>query len=334
VRDYRAEHYPSEEMEVCQKNIDMFFKFMHKRHMIWYRRFVKKLPRKKWTKDKILKKHKYTNIYRELDRGTLWYLKYIAEPWKEKFDKLNNKKEKRLAIRELIWKTGLYRLCNRVETFEEVGIPSYKKYDSVKYTKKLNKILKRGDSVMTSAHLTCPTSKGKTKVQGYVDALDSLHSKVNDFSKRIKKCKTMKEIFTMFRESFCIGPFTAYEMLCDLMYVKAIPFTEDDWANVGPGAKEGIKLLYPSSKGKQIYERMVQLRDEQHEHLERLGINFKFYEKFTKGHLSLRSIEHSLCEFSKYWLQRKELGKVRMIFEPDTHKSIVSSEGDEILNKR
>jgi hypothetical protein len=101
------------------------------------------------------------------------------------------------------------------------------------------------------------------------------------------------------------------------------PFKEDDWANVGPGAKEGIRLIYPSAKGlREIYPKMVQLRDEQAQHFERLEIDFPFYERFTKGHLSLRSIEHSLCEFSKYWLQRKELGKQRMKFAPDMNRIV------------
>lgn len=336
MREYRKTHYPVETMEVCQENLDMFFNFANERHLIWHRRFIEKLPQEQWTNDPILKNTKYTNDYRELDRGTLWYLEHVVKPYEEDQN-----------FENLLWKTIMYRLCNRIETFEECGFPDYNVYDASKvendYCAKLKVIADRGCPVMTSAHLTCPTPAGYMKYEGFVMAINSLyHNMKEGLAKQVKECKTLKEAFQTVCQVFCVGAFTGYEICCDLMYsrsigVNGIPFTEDEWANVGPGATEGIRLLYPSSavglnKKSRIYERMVQLRDEQHKHFERLGIKFKFYERFTKGHLSLRSVEHLLCEFSKYWLQNKGLGKVRMKFEPDSHKSIIK-EGDQIITK-
>ncbi len=342
MRDYRATHYPDETMEICQENIDLFFNFMNERHNIWHRRFIEKLPREQWTEDPILKTTKYTNIYRELDRGTLWWLKNIGAKflnYKEFCDKILTLKEDNkvelemnnaLELKGLVWQTIIYRLCNRIETFEEVGFPSFNNYDVENlnnvYYQKLATIADRGDPVMTSAHLTCPTPSGYTKSEGFMFALRSLYNNLDSLVAGIQQAKSSKAVFEELKAIHCVGNFIAYEVLCDLMYVQAIPFAEDDWANVGPGAYEGIRLMYPSSavgkqKSKNVYTRMQQLRNEQHQHFERLGIKFKFYEKFTKGHLSLRSIEHSLCEFSKYWLQRHSLGKVRLKFEANAHQT-------------
>ncbi len=63
MREYILEHYPKEQEELNQENLDLFFNFMNERHNIWHRRFVKKLPREEWTNDSILKVTKYTNIY-------------------------------------------------------------------------------------------------------------------------------------------------------------------------------------------------------------------------------------------------------------------------------
>ena len=335
TRTYRETHYPSESIDVCEENIEMFFRFMYNRHMIWHRRFVEKLPKKEWTNDAILKETKYTNIYRELDRGTIWYLDNVAS-------KYNPCEEN--SFRDLLWKTCIYRLCNRVETFEEVGFPDFDTYDNTilnnEFWSKLNKIALRNQPVMTSAHLSCPTRGGLSKVEGFIEAVHSLYSNLNMLCNKIPQAQSLPTVFSLLQVVHCVGVFTAYEIICDLMYTRSIgtdfvsgdktvfkPFKEDDWANVGPGAKEGIRLLFPSTKGKHsIYNRMVELRDKQNTYWDEFDLDFIYYEKFTKGHLSLRSIEHSLCEFSKYWLQKHGLGKKRMKFIPDDNR-IVNKNG-------
>lgn len=326
-REYRDVYYPDDSIEVEQKNLDMFFRFMYERHEIWRNRYINKLPQEQWTNDLILKQYKYTNIYRELDRGTIYWIEKIGNLFKNDL----------IDFKTMLWQTTIYRLCNRIETFEEVGFPDFKYYDYTNlhnsFWEKLHKIEERKEAVMTSAHLTCPTTGGNTKVEGYVTAINDLHKKLDELCLEVKMCKTSKEVFETLRQVHCVGVFIAYEILCDLMLVESIgetdekgnfiPFKEDDWANVGPGAIEGVRMIFPSTKGKiNIYNRMVQLRDEQHKHFERLGIKFNFYEKFTQGHLSLRSIEHSLCEFQKYWLQRLGLGKQRMIFNPNKNRIV------------
>ena len=345
IRSYRDEYYPSEELETCEKNIDDFFQFIYERHMIWRRRFIDKLPKEQWTENLILKNYKYTNVYRELDRGTLWYLKNIAEPYVKNYDESQHSRQmvrndNIVLLKKLVWETVLYRLCNRIETFERIGIPDMYDYNHDelhnKFWEKMHEIELDGKAVMTSAHLTCPTTFGKTKVEGYIEAINDLHKKLDQLVFDIKKCKTSEQVFNELKSVHCVGNFIAYEVVCDLMYTQSIgcngvPFVEDDWANVGPGAFEGIRLLYPSTTGKRnIYARMKQLRDEQDIHFKRLGITFPYYEKFTKGHLSLRSLEHCLCEYQKYWLQGRGLGKQRMIFNPNTHVTNVK-DGDVLV---
>src|SRR5271169_6765859 len=102
-----------------QKNLNLFFQFMYERHLIWYKRNILKEP-PPWTKNKILRDNKFTNIYRELDAGTLWYVQHVytkaTECWKEDLGR---------SERNLIWYTVIYRLINRVETFEKVGFVPY-----------------------------------------------------------------------------------------------------------------------------------------------------------------------------------------------------------------
>jgi len=325
-RAYRKEYYPSEELEKCQENIDGFFEFMHERHLIWYRRFIKNFPREKWTKDHILKTTKYTNVYRQLDRGSLWFIKNIMNPYL----KLKKGKKKKKAFKNFVWQTIIYRLCNRIETFEEVGIPDYYNFDPEEFYGRLKAITDRGQSVMTSAHLTCPTPKGLKKYEGYLLAIFDLYKKLDFICKELKNADSAEKIFLIVKSIHCVGGFIAYEVYCDFCYAKIGGFTTNDFVNVGPGAREALKLLYPSTKSQfAAEERLRQLHHNQNKHFKHLGIKFRWYNGYepVKDQLSLRSIEHSLCEYSKYWLQTRNLGKKRMIFLPDSHNSILSEDG-------
>lgn len=317
--------WPSKELDEYQKNIDAFFRFMHTRHMIWYRRFVLKKQRP-WTMNKWLRDYKFTNIYRELDRGTLWYLQNILPKFVMKFD-VNNGKVKMSWLKDLVFQTTIYRLLNRIETFEEVGVPKLTTFDPEDFEAKLRVIANRGEPVFTSAHLTCPCPKGVDKIGGYMLAVNDLHKKIKTITSAIRASETLKGVFSALREVHCVGAFIAYEVCCDLMYSKAIPFVENDWANVGPGAKTGVELLYPNRRFIKTYDAMVKLQQEQHEHFERLGIKFRFYTKYNPD-LSLRAIEHSLCEFQKYWKLKRGLGKTRVLFRPTQKGFVVKSGGE------
>jgi len=331
-RSYRDEYYPDKSLEKCQDNIDEFYEFMHERHMIWYRRFIKKLPREKWTKNNILKTTKYTNIYRQLDRGTIWYLDNVVKKYKKDYKKDDVNKKK--LFKNLLWKTILYRLCNKIETIEEIGLPNYHDFDPEYFVNSWKAIHDRGESIMTSAHLTCPTPKGLKKYEGYMLACFDLYNKIDQLSKMIRKAEDAESVFYLLKNIHSVGGFIAYEVYCDLCYAKAIKFNTNDFVNVGPGAKEGIRLLYPSTTGQYDSEmRLKQLHEDQHKHFKNLGIKFKWYNKYEpiKNELSLRCIEHSLCEYSKYWLQNRGLGKKRMIFYPDCHNSVISDTGEKTI---
>ncbi len=335
LRTYRDELYPSKELDICQENIDLFFTFMYRRHNAWRNRFIKHKPRKKWTNDKILRDFKYTNIYRQLDRGSLWAINIIIKPTMKKYHnavKKGNKKKAKFYYKNLIWKLLVYRLCCRIETFEKIGIPDYTKFDPVLYLSAIKGVLKH-HRAMTNAFLTCPCPKGMTKVEGYVLNLIDGRIKLDDVYKTCKTTDNPEDIVKALRKIRGCGGFFAYELYCDLCYSGITKFTTNDYVNIGPGCMEGLRFLYPSigtsvSKAK---EKLYTLFDDQNKHFERLGLNFKHcnYLEPVKNKLSLRSIEHSLCEFSKYWLQLRNVGKRRLKYDrwSDHPNFIVSADG-------
>ena len=116
-----------------------------------------------------------------------------------------------------------------------------------------------------------------------------------------------------------MGNFLAYEIWTDLTYFGFFKqgWTDDDFVNIGPGASWGLKLMYEKLKKKEELEKIKHLHEIQKKYLnnkEWLGIHYS--RAFSnKPFLSLRNIEHSLCEFRKYYNISHGKGKRRK-FEP------------------
>ena len=62
-----------------QQQENNFWQFVRDRQELWYRRFILKLPRVEWTKDTILQRISFGNVYRELDPGTQFTVEEILE---------------------------------------------------------------------------------------------------------------------------------------------------------------------------------------------------------------------------------------------------------------
>jgi len=293
-----------------QKKIDSFFTVAHKRHLIWNRRFIKGLPREKWTKDKILKETKYTNVYRQLDRGSLWMYHVLGEEY------LNNKNLKNFLFRLLC-----YRLCVNIETFEEVGVPHLDNFDPYFYLKRLNdKIVSQGKRTSTNAYLTLGgLAKGLKRSSGLVYCLTYAQHRISDICSSIEASTDPYDILKILETLPGVASFTAYEIYCDLCYLKAIPWTTNDAVNIGPGCLAGIQYMNPdvgrSKKMAQIF--LDNLWNEQDEHFNRLGIEFRYtnFLEPVENKLSKRCIEHWCCEMSKYWKQSNNVGRYRIGYD-------------------
>jgi len=55
-----------------------FFRFVYQRHLIWYKRFVLKQPAP-WTNDTVLSTFKIINMYRELDKCTIYLVEKLKD---------------------------------------------------------------------------------------------------------------------------------------------------------------------------------------------------------------------------------------------------------------
>ena len=130
----------------------------------------------------------------------------------------------------------------------------------------------------------------------------------------------MRAAFDEMIEYYMVGRFVAYEIVCDFRHTPLLNNATDKltWANMGPGAKRGLKRLGMPHKGpEQGIDSMVRL--------------YKTAKRYVGSHLrphiitkathpnyppfELREIEHSLCEFDKYERVRTGAGRPRELFD-------------------
>lgn len=303
------------------KYLDLFWQFITLRQTVWYKRFVLKSSQP-WTKDIILQKERFTNIYRELDPGTAYAKHMILETSNSKADKIFN--------------IMLYRLIGRSTTHEQIGFQHLLTFNPEKLEKQL-KYIRDGLNMppFTAAYMVSGYSMmgSHDKIENIVKIFTEIQKDFDTINEKIDKCKSSQEAYNVIQRIQGFGTFLAYQVLVDLLYPLAInngkpllPYSNNDFSSAGPGAKRGINILLKEKGSRDNLSVMKWLQSNQEEEFQRLNLKFP-YLKNSKGEdieISLSNIQNCLCEFHKYVKIREHTGKGRRKFHPTTTSSILN----------
>lgn len=291
-----------------------FFEFIYDRQAIWHNRFIQGKPRDLWTEDKTLKTYRFCNIYRRLDRGTQYLVSSVLDemmPLPQKFLNIIG-----------------YRFFNIDGFFEDVmqGNKFSVEHFAFKKYEALMDEAKERQKIFSMAYMTTqqPFNKeyrwGDKHVQ-ILFMLQHVADNINQYMEPVfTSSPTAKKSCQALEQIKMIGAFIAYEIWTDLTYLPEFPYSDDDYANPGPGALWGLRLLYDREKirKKEAQDMMKHLRDSQPTNFTKIAEQRdKDWEKVKWQHnphgqyLSLRNIEHSLCEFRKYLRLSQGEGKKR-----------------------
>ena len=92
---------------------------------------------------------------------------------------------------------------------------------------------------------------------------------------KIANSKSMKGVFELLLGYPTIGNFLAYQLATDINYSELTDFSETDFVEPGPGAKDGIRKCFSNCAGlsdSEIIQAMVDMQDRE---FERLGLEFQ-----------------------------------------------------------
>lgn len=292
--------------------------WMNERHAIYLRR--KAGEPGPWTEDDILRTYAFCNVFRELDRVTVWVRERIREPY---------------ADHPNLWlMLALARTINWPETLEHLmnsGVWPWGEYDADGVAAVLDYRQRHGAKVYTGAYMIRAESDPKapwydwTK-QEYVAriVIGRLWAKRKEFGYLFHAATpsgpTLEAVWRWFLRFHGWGPFMAYEVVTDLRWTRYLDRAPDiyTWANAGPGALRGLNRLL----GRKLDQPMSpDVATGLMRELLRLAPDY-LAPTVRNGDapLELRDIEHSLCETDKYLRVRTGEGRPRAKFRPSTER--------------
>ncbi len=319
---------PSEDLDVCQENLEEFFYVVKERQDIWFKRFSKE-P-KPWTKDQILLNNKFTNVYRELDRESQFLISKIMIPFDTKNLKGSVITYANDDIKLLYYYMFFFKFFNNNLLFSWLiknspyrGIPTPEEYDPIVFEELLKEFRMSGGNPFTNAYCTNSVgSIGHTRDWHFcnkvIPKMISLLSKIETLAKG----NDVKPLIKCFETISSVSHFVSHELYQDLTYITIycknfkFKFDQNDFTNVGPGCKVGLRLIFPSLQEKEIIGGIGLLRDMFNEQVEDFKYTTwnkvkKVYEVSETGELTLHNIEMMLCEYQKYWKMKVGVGKQR-----------------------
>lgn len=287
--------------------LKMLFYWISERQNIWYKRRILKEP-PPWTDDEILKKYRFCNCYRELDKGSLYLINNIANKY------INPSPEQE---KEIILNTIIYRLFNRPDTFEVIGWQKPEIFDRLLISNRLSSL----DTIWNTAYMVYGAlhKEFPKKHDAYLyiiekDVIENLDS----IYENVKNAGGLKDIHKELMKIRGIASFLSYEITIDINYSPIVNFSENDWGVIGLGARPMLQYIYGDETDDFSDENCL-IMMKYLTVMQDFYFN-EFYFKFTRYNdkfLTLRNIEHSLCETRKYYHLKNGKGR-RRLFKPIT----------------
>lgn len=313
-----------------QKDATPFFRFARARHQIYLDR-VAGLPAP-WTEDPTLRTYRFTNVFRELDRTTVWFRENLRGP-------LRNH-------RRVVPATVIFRWFNLVETGEIIA-PLLLNAELGRSPGDYESLLEAMEKAIRSQRPRGPWVTGSYMVfsgKNNGDKLTGLLSFIRSFLRwwldeggerewfpESGRLLSLSDAHRLLCQRDGLSGFTAYEVVTDLRWTAAVGSAQvNSWAHVGPGATRGMsRLLYGHANGlAQESQRDQALMREEMGYLLRYSRQKRFWPQLDLDwpRWELRDVEHTLCEFDKYERVRREQGQTKRRFREEEARPLPQQE--------
>jgi len=220
----------------------------------------------------------FTNIHREADTGTQYLRRRLIGRTRE---------EQVLGI-------IVYRTVNRIQTFEEYkrNTGANSSLTSSVDLKSFMKFIKRKrEKVFTNAHQALSIEKVE-------DTYDYCLENLEELTNKLLESNDLEEAFHLIKGIDNLGDFYAYQIVCDMVEIGLLKFSDDSWTCLGPGAIKGLQEVRADGMfnvgDQELVRRLARIADYGLPHLGKQPV------KFLNRRLSVKAVEHSLCEFFKF----------------------------------
>lgn len=242
-----------------------------------------------WTTDPIIAGHRFTNAYRVADRVSQ-YLVHSVQAGEGRSQ----------APRELFFRTLLFKLFNRVETWEAleaaVGPIAWERADLDRLAGVLDALRARGEPIYSAAYVIPPPGLGRgTKHRDHLEVLRRMmEDRVPD---RLRQVPDLAAVYATLLGYPGMGPFLAFQFAVDLNYSTLLDHAESSFVVAGPGARDGISKCFAGPERREPEAVIRWTAERQDAEFTRRGLRF---ERLAGRPLQLVDCQNLFCEISKY----------------------------------
>lgn len=265
-----------------------YWRFAAERQNILLRRLSGEAP--PWTEDPVLKRYRFTNIYRVTDRVSQYLVSnvlYDAE-WSNE---------------DLFFRCILFKLFNKIETWqmlrEEFGELRLANFTPKRWDSFLTDRMKNGIRLYSAAYIMPSGGKiSESPARKHSFHLSLLEQMLMDgLPATIAAAPTMSNVYELLLSYNSIGPFLAFQYTIDLNYSTLTDFDENDFVVAGPGARSGIVKCFDDTCGFSSEKVIHHVTNRQERLTHSLGIEFP---KLFGRSLQPIDCQNLFCEVDKY----------------------------------
>jgi hypothetical protein len=241
------------------------------------------------TQDPVIKRHRFTNVYRAADRVSQYLIRHVIydRPW---------------SPTDLVFRLLVFKFFNKIETWEvlekAVGPITWENYQFQRYDRCLDRMMAAGQSIYSAAYIM---PSGKTefgyprKHQNHLKVIEAMIAAALPI--RLANCESLESIFHLLCSFPTIGPFIGYQLAIDVNYSFLLDFSENDFVRAGPGALDGISKCFSDFGDFTPADIIRYMTDEQDRAFEAFAPDFR---NLWGRRLHLIDCQNLFCEVSKY----------------------------------
>jgi len=240
-----------------------------------------------WTKDPVLRRHRFTNCFRAADRVSQFLIREVSYGGSQRPE-------------EVVFRTLLFKLFNRVSTWQLLigvfGEVTWQAFDLAAYDQVLTEAFARGTKLYSPAYVVPPPRLGADrKHTNHLRLVELMMT--TGITDQLLGADSLRCVYETLLSYPAMGDFLAYQFAIDLNYSMMIDFDEMEFVAPGPGARDGIRKCFgPAADG--IEPEVIRyMAEHQDEHFNRLGLKFS---GLYGRPLQLIDCQNLFCEVDKY----------------------------------
>lgn len=269
------------------KHLNMYLSTAIERHKVYLKK--EQGENKPWTEDPVYQNYFFCNVFRKYDKVTKWMIENIV-PECERTNSWD------LLV--------LYRYISTQDInlhLQNLGIH----LDSSKVQKELQRMYDNGTLRFNGCFIRNTALSGGNWGKAHTVPffiIDDIVDKFGPTNDWIRETSTLESMVKGLKNIIGTKGFMAYEYASDFEYTNFFnPTDKNSWANMGPGAQRGLSLVCYGDADHRFSEA------EWLEHIRNIlpKMQAVFKENFGDIDVSMREVEHWLCEFQKYVKYRR-----------------------------